>query len=207
MIVPIDHQFALNGKASRIDSSASKRTLGFFGCALCLATLIFTLPARAAVDIFLDIPTIPGESQDRTYTNKVDVLAWSWGMSQSGTTHIGGGGGAGIVSIQDLSITKFVDKASPKLMETCAKGSRLPSAFLIGRTAGTTNTFIKITMEEVMVTGISSGGSGGEDRLTENIVLNFAKVKFEYFPTNADGTPDPVHLAPFSWDIPKNVVW
>ncbi|MEI8289070.1 MAG: type VI secretion system tube protein Hcp [Verrucomicrobiota bacterium] len=173
---------------------------------LCLAALLFTLPARAAVDIFLDfLPTIPGESQDSTYANKVDVLAWSWGMSQSGTTHLGPGSGAGKVSVQDISITKFVDKASPRLMEYCANGAKLTSAFLIVRKAGTTNTYIKITMADIIVAGVSSGGSGGEDRLTENIVLNFARVKFEYFPTKADGTPDPNAPAPFTWNIPQNI--
>ncbi len=204
MIRPINHQLALNG-VSRGDSSTLKRTRGFLGGALCLAALLFTLPAQAAVDMFLDLPTIPGESQDRIYTNKVDVLAWSWGMTQSGSMHVGGGGGAGAVTIQDLSITKYVDKASPKLMLACANGGQMPSAFLILRRGGSTNRYIKITMEQVIVTGVSTGGSGGDDRLVENVTLNFARVKFEYFAIKADGTEDTVVY--FGWDIQRNITW
>lgn len=152
--------------------------------------------------MFLDIANIPGESNDTAYTNKVDVLAWSWGMSQSGTMHLGTGGGAGKVTIQDLSITKYVDKSSPMLMLYCARGTKIDSVKLIVRKAGgTTNTFIKITLLDVIVASASTGGSGGEDRLTENVTLNFALVRFDYF-LGTGGTPgSPIT---FGWDIPKN---
>jgi type VI secretion system secreted protein Hcp len=58
-------------------------------------------------------------------------------------------------------------------------------------------------MTEVMVTSVSTGGSGGEDRLTENISLNFAKVKFEYVPVDAKGMPGTA--IPMTWNIPENV--
>src|SRR5262245_29190635 len=41
------------------------------------------------------------------------VLAFSWGLSNTGTTHVGGGGGAGKANVQDLSLTKFIDEHSP----------------------------------------------------------------------------------------------
>ena len=61
-----------------------------------------------AVDIFLKIEGINGEAQDTSHKKEIDVLAWSWGASQSGTTHSGGGGGSGKASFQDISITKNV---------------------------------------------------------------------------------------------------
>jgi len=71
-----------------------------------------------AVDIFLKLSNnIRGESQDATYKDNIDVLAWSWGMSQSGTTHMGPGGGGGKVSVQDLSINKYVDLSSNDLIK------------------------------------------------------------------------------------------
>ena len=45
-----------------------------------------------AVDQFLKIDSLEGESKDKKYAKWIDVLAWSWGMSQSGTTHVGRGG-------------------------------------------------------------------------------------------------------------------
>jgi len=135
--------------------------------------------------------TIKGESIDKEQGPKgdIDVLAWSWGMSQSGTTHMGGGGGSGKASFQDLSFTKYVDSATNALMTALAKGTHIDKVELMVRKAGEgQKKYIFITMEQVLVTSISTGGSGGEDRLTENVTLNFAKVNFAYTPQNAKGT-------------------
>jgi type VI secretion system secreted protein Hcp len=58
-----------------------------------------------AVDMFIEIGDIKGEAKDKTHKDKIDVLAWSWGVSNSGSTHQGGGGGSGKVNVQDLSFT------------------------------------------------------------------------------------------------------
>jgi type VI secretion system secreted protein Hcp len=156
-----------------------------------------------AVDMFLKIKEIKGESKDATHKEEVDVLAWSWGASQSGTTHLGTGGGAGKVNVQDLSLTKYVDKASHLLLGACAKGTHYAEALLTVRKAGDKPLeYIKITMNEVMVTSVSTGGSGGEDRLTENVTLNFAKFKYEYTPQKGDGTGDAT--VNFAFDIAAN---
>jgi type VI secretion system secreted protein Hcp len=159
------------------------------------------------LDMFITLgASIKGESADKAQgkNGDVDVLAWSWGMSQSGTTHMGKGGGAGKASFQDLSFTKYVDSASNALMIALAKGTHIPKAVLLARKAGDgQKRYIQIDMEEVMVTSVSTGGSGGEDRLTENVTLNFAKVKFSYAPqTGAGGTGADKD---FSWDIAGNV--
>ena len=134
-----------------------------------------------AADIFLDIPPIKGEAKDKTHGGKMDVIAWSWGMSNSGSAHVGGGAGSGKVNVQDLSVTKWVDSASCDLMKACCNGKHFDTATLIVRKAGEKPLeYITITMNEVMVVGVSTGGSGGGDRLTENVTLNFAKVKVEY---------------------------
>ncbi|NJD07656.1 MAG: type VI secretion system tube protein Hcp [Methylococcaceae bacterium] len=134
-----------------------------------------------AVDMFLDIPPIKGESKDATHKEKMDVLAWSWGMSNSGSGHVGGGSGSGKVNVQDLSVTKYIDKASCDLMKSCCNGKHFDKATLIVRKAGEKPLeYVTITMTDVMITAVSTGGSGGEDRLTENVTLNFTKVKVEY---------------------------
>lgn len=146
-----------------------------------------------AVDMFLNIEDkkVKGESRDKTHKDTIDVLSWSWGISTSGTTHSGGGGGAGKASFQDISLTKYIDKATPPLMDGIAKGTHYKNAKLIVRKAGGTPLeYLIITMETVLVTSISVGGSGGEDRQTENITLNFANVKVSYQPQNADGSKD-----------------
>lgn len=159
-----------------------------------------------AVDIFINMgDKIKGEATDKERGPKgdIDVLAWSWGMSQSGTTHMGGGGGSGKASFQDLSFTKYVDSATNALMFSLAKGTHVPKAELIVRKSGEgQKPYITITMEEVIVTSISTGGSGGEDRLTENVTLNFAKVTFGYSAQSEKGVLAAVK--PFTWNIAEN---
>lgn len=134
-----------------------------------------------AVDMFIKIGDITGESVDKTHAGKIDVLAWSWGMSNSGTTHVGGGGGSGKVNVQDVSFTKYIDSSSNALMKACCEGKHYDDATLIVRKAGGSPVeYVVIKMEEVMVTSVSTGGSGGEDRLTENVTLNFAKFEYKY---------------------------
>ncbi|TAH43467.1 MAG: type VI secretion system tube protein Hcp [Betaproteobacteria bacterium] len=156
-----------------------------------------------AVDMFIKIGDIEGESTDGKHEKEVDVLSWSWGMSQSGTTHMGGGGGSGKVSVQDISITKYVDAATHALIKACCDGTHYPEAKLTVRKAGKEALeYIKLTMKEVIVTSVSTGGSGGEDRLTESISLNFAEFKLEYTPQNPDGTGGSAKEA--CWNIAKN---
>jgi type VI secretion system secreted protein Hcp len=158
-----------------------------------------------AVDMFIRVGDIKGESRDKTHKEKIDVLAWSWGMSNSGTAHVGGGAGAGKVNVQDVSFTKYVDASSAALMLACCNGKHYTDAELIVRKAGENPVeYIKVTLTEVMITAVSTGGSGGEDRLTENVTLNFAKVKFSYTEQDTTGkakTP----AKEMTWDIAENV--
>ena len=157
-----------------------------------------------AVDMFIKIGDIKGESKDKAHKDEIDVLAWSWGMSQSGTTHSGGGGGAGKVNVQDLSFTKYVDKSSPNLMTAVCNGKHYDQVNLTVRKAGETALeYIKIKMEQVIITSLSTGGSGGEDRLTENVTLNFAKFHYAYQPQKKDGAKDGGAIDS-KWDIAKN---
>jgi type VI secretion system secreted protein Hcp len=157
-----------------------------------------------AVDMFLKINGVDGESQDDKHKKEIDVLAWSWGLSNSGSAHVGGGAGAGKVNVQDVSFTKYVDSASPKLMLACCAGSHYDEATLTVRKAGGDNPveYIKLKLQEVFVSAVSTGGSGGEDRLTENVTLNFGKFNLDYTPQDAKGAAGTA--IPAGWDIAAN---
>ena len=90
----------------------------------------------AAVDYFLKIDGIPGESTDSKHKNEIDIESWSWGEANSGSHAYGGGGGAGKVSVQDFNFTMHVNKASPKLFLACATGQHIKEALLTCRKAG-----------------------------------------------------------------------
>lgn len=138
-----------------------------------------------AVDMFLiiDGKKIDGESKDDVFSKEkaLDVLAWAWGASNSGTMHTGGGGGAGKANVQDVSVTSYFEKSSAKLLEAVCLGSHHSKIRLVVRKAGGKQLpYIDLTMEECMVTSFSTGGSGGEDRLTCNFSINFAKYTIKY---------------------------
>ena len=158
-----------------------------------------------AMDMFIKIDGITGESKDSTHKETIDVLAWSWGLSNSGSAHIGGGAGAGKVNVQDLSFTKYSDKASSALMLHACNGKHIKEATLIVRKAGEKPLeYITIKLEEVMVTSVSTGGSGGEDRLTENVTLNCAKVNFIYKEQDPKGGQKGGDFK-VGWDIAANI--
>ena len=158
-----------------------------------------------AVDMFLKMGDIKGESQDQAHKDEIDVLSWKWGMSQSGSMHTGGGGGSGKVNVKDLTFDKFVDKSSPNLMLMCCNGRHYPEATLTVRKAGAQPLeYMTIQLSDVLISSVDTGGNGNEDRLTETITLNFGRMKVSYQPQKKDGTKDggPVEMA---WDIAANV--
>ena len=157
-----------------------------------------------SVDMFLKIDDIEGESVDDVHAGEIDILSWSWGMSQSGTTHSGPGGGAGKVQVQDLSFVHYVDKSSANLMKMCCNGKHFEEATLVVRKAGEMPLeYMIITMKGGLISSVSTGGSGGEDRITENVTLNFSEFKTEYVPQMADGSGDASVIV--GWNIANNV--
>ena len=161
------------------------------------------LVVNAQAAIFLKLDDVLGESQARGHENEIEILSWAFAMSNSGTAATAGGAGAGKVTFQDLSLTKLADTATPVLMLSTANGKVYKQAILTLERAGERPfVYYRVTMENVIVTSVSTGGSGAESRPTESISLNFAKVKVEYIPMKADGgagTP-----VVFTWNLATN---
>src|SRR5579871_5710819 len=111
-----------------------------------------------AVDMFIKLDPIKGESQDDKHKDEIDVLSWSWGMSQAGSMHSGTGGGTAKVSVQDLTFTHWVDKASTDLIEYCATGKHIQSGTLVVRKAGGDPVdYITITLDDIIITNVHTG--------------------------------------------------
>ncbi len=141
----------------------------------------------AAVDYFLKIDGIQGESKADGHKDEIDIASFSWGETQSGTFAAGGGGGAGKVSMQDFHFTMPVNKASPALFLACAQGDHIKNAILTCRKAGKEQQeFMKVTMSDVSVSSFQIGGAGGVVP-TDQISLNFAKIEVEYQEQDATG--------------------
>ena len=155
-----------------------------------------------AVSIFARIGTIQGESQDDKHKDEIEVLAWSWGLSQSATIVHGGGGGQGRASLQDFNFTHYLDKASPVLMTACATGEHIKDATITIRKAGKDEQeYLVIAMTDVLVTSVSTSGSEGDNAM-EAVSLAFAKVDLAYTPQKSDGSLDAEVL--FTYDLKAN---
>ena len=156
--------------------------------------------------MFLKLDGIQGESQDDVHRDEIDVLAWSLGLSQSGSFHVGGGGGAGKAAVQDISFTKYIDKSSPELRLRVAQGNHINNAKLVVRKPGRKPCeYFVVDLDKVMVTSVSAGGSGGEDRLTENVTLNFAKIRWTYTEQDLNGVCSKSTTT--GWDVETNQPW
>jgi type VI secretion system secreted protein Hcp len=143
-----------------------------------------------ASDIFAKLGDIKGESLDDKHKDEIEILSYSWGVTNAGSMGYGSGGGEGKAQFHDLSFTHKIDKASPVLMQYCATGVHLKEATITHRKAGKgQQEFLVIKLNDVIVTGVTHGGNGGEGS-SENVSIAFAKVNVEYKPQKADGSLD-----------------
>jgi type VI secretion system secreted protein Hcp len=157
-----------------------------------------------ASDIFFKIGDIKGESGDEKHKGEIEVLSWSWGVSNGGTMATGGGGGAGKANFTDLTFTHHVDKASPNLWMNCAVGKHIPDATLTQRkSGGKQEEYLKIKLTDVLVSSVQDSGADGAGHPSESVSLNFAKVEWEYSAQKSDGSLDAATKVGF--DLKKNV--
>lgn len=160
-----------------------------------------------AVDYFLKIDGIMGESQDHKHKDEIDLLSFSWGETQTGTHAGGGGGGGGKVSMQDFHFVMKTNKASPKLLLACANGEHIPKAIFTCRKAGKEQQeFMKMTFSDLLVSSFQTGGSSSGDEIPlDQISINYAKVEYEYRQQNKDGTLGGPIKAGYDLKIMKSV--
>ncbi len=161
-----------------------------------------------AVDIFLELEGIDGESVDSVYADKIQVISVKWSGSQSGTMHEGLGGGSGKSSFQDIVIEKYVDKSTPALLKHLSTGTHVPTGKLVFRKAGGEEPieYLAIELTSILISSFELGASvdSERDRLTEVVTLNFAEFKEIYTPQDDAGSAGAA--VEFGYNIASNVV-
>ena len=141
-----------------------------------------------AVDMFLKIDGLDGESQDKNHNGEIQILGFSWVVSQSGTSGTGSGSGTGKSEFQDIEIRKAVDRASPVLMKQCASGAHIANANLTVRKAGgDALEYLIIRLEDLMVTSYQLGGEPKDDIVQEVIRINYTRAAIHYTPQESSG--------------------
>jgi type VI secretion system secreted protein Hcp len=135
-----------------------------------------------AVDMHIKIDTIPGHSEVKGFEGQIQLDSFQWNMQQRTSFGSSTGGGAGKVNMGDLTFVHHVDKATPKLMIACCTGAHIKDAVLVCRKAGGDSAvdFLKITLNDVIVSSVAPSGSNDGDTPKETISLAFADYKVEY---------------------------
>ena len=159
-----------------------------------------------AVDYFINIDGIQGESEDSAHTNQIPVLSFSWGATQPGTFGNGTGGTAGKASFSDFSFTMQTCKATTDLMAACASGKHIASAILYCRKStgdGGQQDYMTWTMSPIIISSYHTGGSSGAEIPVDSVSVNYGAVNIQY-KTQTDAQGSLSAAGTFKWDIKQN---
>lgn len=159
-----------------------------------------------AFDCFMQVKDIEGESTDDKHQKWIEIMSYSFGASQAvGSLASTGGARSGErVDLQDLAITKNLDKSSPKLFAACCKGTHIPEVTLeLCRNTGDKQTYMIYKLEDVLITSYNPSGTSGGDIPYESLTLNPAKITLTYTCTDHD-TGKPAGQVTANWDQATN---
>jgi type VI secretion system secreted protein Hcp len=149
-----------------------------------------TTPSPASFfDIFLDIPSIPGESTVTGHVGSIEVQSWSWGLTQATTTGPGGGGTLPTGRLTGhVTLIKRIDKATPGLMTRCVNGQTIPSLTVqLVRVDG--QTYLKYDLKNVLVASITHADVDGDGAPDEKIELDLGGATLTYTQFDSAGKP------------------
>jgi type VI secretion system secreted protein Hcp len=158
---------------------------------LAASVLFVSSAAMAAVDAFLKIDGIQGESKDSKHAKEIAIESFSWGANQGGSQlAAGGGGGSGKVVMHDFRFTHRLDAASPKLFVACATGEHIKEVVLTLRKAGDKPLeFLKVKLTDVIISSVAPSGAQGGELPMEEVKIKYAKIEIEYVGQDNKGNP------------------
>ncbi len=156
-----------------------------------------------AVDFFLKLDAIDGESVDANHSKEIAVMSFSWGASQTTSVAGTGGSGAGKANLADLSIMKNYDASSAPMYKSLLLGTHIKTGVLTASKAGGSGKpFMKISLTELFVTSVQISGSS--EVPMESVSFSYNTIKTEYF--QQDETGNLAAKAPVSFDLKTNKV-
>lgn len=137
-----------------------------------------------AIDAYLQLGDIKGDSTDEKHKGWVEVRNVDWGVSQPRATSVSTAGGhtSGRAEVHEVSFDKLADIASPVLFQTCAMGKTIPKAkfeFFRADGDGARVKYFELELENVMISNVHpNSGDGG--LITEKVYLASSKMKVTY---------------------------
>ena len=162
-------------------------------------SILLSLKSFAAMDMFLKINLIPGESVDATHKEWIDVLAFTDGATAKIVPN-----SSPTVFTNEFSFTIYIDKSLNPLRRVLFVGTHITNIQFDMRKAGNSQLYEQVYMENVVVTSITGGLDGASDRGTINVSFCPAKFRYTYYITAPNGTQT-TNL--FGWDVQGNITW
>jgi type VI secretion system secreted protein Hcp len=157
-----------------------------------------------ALELFLKLDGIDGESQKDGHEKEIDIFSVSLAANNTSTVGAGTGSGSGKVDISALNISKATDASSPLLFQKCCDGSHIATGKVTFREVGGSGgpvEYLTYDLTECFISSCTASGSDGSGRPMESISLTFTTITINYTPQTAEGTPG--DKIPASWDIGK----
>ncbi len=138
---------------------------------------------RQAPDMFMKVDGLTGESTDMEYTGWAEIISFSWGVEQPAGSHGVGGASSERANFADFTVTKAVDKMSPKLMVYCARGQHVKEVKIHVRRPVEKQRLYEVVLSDVVVAGVHQdahpGGFAGWLPV-ETVRFNFAKINWTF---------------------------
>jgi type VI secretion system secreted protein Hcp len=139
-----------------------------------------------AVDYFLTLDGIQGESEDEKHKNDIQILSWSWGGSQTSSVAGTGGSGAGKVSLSDFSVMTYFDKSTPKVFKSICAGTHVKTGTMNAIKSGSDGKpYLKVDFKELFVTSLQISGSSEVPSVS--ISFSYNEIKIDYSTQNEQG--------------------
>jgi len=150
-----------------------------------------------ALDMFLKLDGIAGESTNKGHKDEIEVLSFSWGVSNS--SEIGAQGRRrGRSTPSDINFVMRSNKATPLLFKACATGRHLKQGLFVIEKAGEQPfAFYKVTLTDVLVSSFQASGS--EQEVTDAFSLAFRTLRIEEIEQTPKGTPGESVAAAFDF--------
>jgi len=154
-------------------------------------------------------PDVAGESTDAGHTGEIELMSFGHGVSRStGPRTTAGSASTGHSNHADVTIMKYIDKATPELQKAICGGQQFSEIKIVvdkTNATGTVIPYLIYTLSNVIVSSSQLSGSEGGQLAVEAVSLNYDKIKWEYTATNpTDGAA--AGTVPFTWDVGKNAV-
>ena len=132
-----------------------------------------------AVDYFLKLDGVEGESSDSNFKNQIQLMSWSWGASQVSSVAGTGGSGAGKADLSDFSLMTYFDKSTPKFFKSIGLGTHIASGTLSAvKSGGQGKPYLKVDFAEIFVTSLQMSGSS--EVPTVSVSFTYNEIKIDY---------------------------